>query len=116
MSVRTPKYRLHKGSGQALVQLDGRRIYLGRYGTPESKEQYRRLVTKWLSQPNDKATNQCAVDRELSVSELLAEYVRYAKSYYVKNGELTDEIYGVRAAFRPLRERTRSPERGVSRP
>ena len=24
MSVRTPKYRLHKGSGQALVRLDGR--------------------------------------------------------------------------------------------
>jgi integrase len=104
MSVRTPKYRLHKASGQALVQLDGRRIYLGKYGTPESKERYRRLVTKWLSQTSDKASKPYPVHRELSVSELLAEYVRHAKSYYVKNGELTDEIYGIRAAFRPLRE------------
>ena len=75
MSVRTPKYRLHKASGQALVQLDGRRIYLGKYGTPESKERYRRLVTKWLSQTSDKASKPYPVHRELSVSELLAEYV-----------------------------------------
>jgi len=38
MSVHTPKYRLHKASGQALVQLNGRRIYLGKY-EPRFKEQ-----------------------------------------------------------------------------
>ncbi len=27
---RTPKLRLHKGSGQALVEVEGRRIYLGK--------------------------------------------------------------------------------------
>jgi len=32
MSLRVPKYRLHKASGQALVQIDGRRIYLGKHG------------------------------------------------------------------------------------
>ncbi len=41
MSVRPPKYRLHKGSGQALVQINGKRIYLGKFGTEESKEEYR---------------------------------------------------------------------------
>jgi hypothetical protein len=38
MSVRIPKYRLHKGSGQALIQINGHRIYLGTYNSPESKE------------------------------------------------------------------------------
>ena len=46
---KTPKYRLHKGSGQALVQLDGRRFYLGRHGSPESLERYHRLVAEWLA-------------------------------------------------------------------
>ena len=49
MSFRTPKYRLHKGSGQALVQIEGQRMYLGRYGTQESKEKYRRLVAEFLA-------------------------------------------------------------------
>ena len=31
MTVRVPKYRLHKGSGQPLVEIDGRRIYLGKH-------------------------------------------------------------------------------------
>ncbi len=49
MSFRTPKYRRHKGSGQALVQLNGKRIYLGKYGTAESREKYRKLVAEFLA-------------------------------------------------------------------
>ena len=32
MSVRIPKYRLHRGSGRALVEIDGCRSYLGKFG------------------------------------------------------------------------------------
>jgi hypothetical protein len=49
MAFRTPKYRLHKGSGQALVQINGERIYLGKYGSQESKEKYRRRVAEFLA-------------------------------------------------------------------
>ena len=49
MSFRTPKYRFHKGSGQALVQINGTRIYLGKHGTSESKERYRQAVAEWLA-------------------------------------------------------------------
>ena len=42
MSVHLPKYRHHKGSGQALVVIKDRRIYLGKYDSPESKETYHR--------------------------------------------------------------------------
>ena len=45
MSVRIPKYRHHKPSGQALVQIRGRRTFLGKYGSEESKERYHRLNT-----------------------------------------------------------------------
>ena len=49
MSVRVPKYRHHKGSGQALVQINRERTYLGVYDSPESHEKYRRLIAEWLS-------------------------------------------------------------------
>jgi hypothetical protein len=41
MTVRIPKYRLHKGSGQALVEIDGRRIYLGKHDLTPSNEPMR---------------------------------------------------------------------------
>lgn len=48
MSLKIPKYRLHKGSGQALVQIHQKRFYLGKYNSEESKEQYRRYIAEFL--------------------------------------------------------------------
>jgi hypothetical protein len=44
-----PKYRRQtdKSGDHAFVMLDGKRYYLGEYGSPESKEQYRRLIAEW---------------------------------------------------------------------
>ena len=41
---RLPKYSLHKPSGQAKVRHNGRTIYLGKFGSPESKEAYARFI------------------------------------------------------------------------
>lgn len=41
------KFRHHKATGQGLVELNGRRIYLGRYDLPATAEKYRRLVAEW---------------------------------------------------------------------
>ena len=41
---RPPKYSLHKPSGQAKVRYGGKDTYLGKYGSPESKEAYARFV------------------------------------------------------------------------
>ena len=85
MSVRIPKYRLHKPTNQALVEIRGRRIYLGKFGTEQSKEKYRRIIAEYIStdgnvEVRDKAT-------EVNVNDLILRYFRYAKSYYVKNGK-----------------------------
>ena len=46
--VRTsPKYRLHKGSNQAVVQFAGQRIYLGVYGSDKSYRKYRGALKQW---------------------------------------------------------------------
>ena len=43
-----PTYRLHKPSGQARVIINGRHVYLGRYGTAAAKGEYNRLIREWL--------------------------------------------------------------------
>lgn len=95
-----PKLRHHKGSGQALVVIDGKSIYVGKHGTPQAQEQYDRVVAEWLS-------NGRRVDQDgpgLTIAETILAYWNFAQTYYRKNGETTDELYGIKAAMRPLRK------------
>lgn len=57
-SARIPSYRHHKASGQAVVTLGGRDIYLGPHGTDESRELYNRTIADWLGR------NRTATGRE----------------------------------------------------
>ncbi|MFO0821981.1 MAG: hypothetical protein U0792_02495 [Gemmataceae bacterium] len=45
-----PTYRLHKQSGQAIVTISSngtrRDVLLGKYGTPESQAEYRRVLAE----------------------------------------------------------------------
>jgi hypothetical protein len=43
-----PAYRRHKPSGRAVVSVAGRDVYLGAYGSDESRAQYDRVVGEWL--------------------------------------------------------------------
>jgi len=97
---RVPSYRRHKPSGQAVVTLNGRDIYLGKWGTKASRAEYDRLIGEWLaggrSLPN--------ADDGVSVSELVLAYWRFAKRYYRKDGKPTTALDGVRQSLRPLRD------------
>jgi integrase len=44
-----PRYRQHKASGQAVVTLNGRDIYLGKFDSPESRAKYEQVVADWLT-------------------------------------------------------------------
>jgi hypothetical protein len=44
---RPPAYRRHKRSGQAVVTIDGRDLYLGKHGTAASREAYQRTIGEW---------------------------------------------------------------------
>ena len=48
-STRIPKYRRQKTKtvDHAFVELSGTRHYLGRFGAPESKQAYHRLLAEW---------------------------------------------------------------------
>ncbi len=100
LTVAVPKYRKHKNSGQAVVTLYGRDNYLGPFGSKPSKELYRRLIAEYLA-----ANRQAPVEvDEITIIELIADYWRHCKGYYVKNGQPTTEQNSIRIALRELKE------------
>lgn len=103
-STRTPSYRLHKPSGQAVVTLCGQDFYLGPYGTPASRAEYDRLIAEWLANGRRLPAPEDGRGADLTVAELAADYLRWAEGYYLKDGNPTSEIGIIKAAIKPLRE------------
>ena len=98
-----PKYRKHKASGQAFVELNGQRQYLGPHGSRTSRDEYDRLIGEWLQNGRTaKSTN--AESGALLVVELIAGYLNFAKSYYRKGGQLTSEYAAILHAVLPLKQ------------
>ena len=44
-----PSYRRRHASGQAVVTLDGRDVYLGPHGTKASRSDYDHVIGEWLA-------------------------------------------------------------------
>ena len=103
-TLRTPSYRHHKPSGQAVVTLDGRDIYLGRYGTPQSRAEFDRLLAEWLSNGRRLPAPASANGTDLSVNELSLAYLAFADGYYTKRGKPTSEPGSIRQTIKPLRQ------------
>jgi len=45
----TPVLLSPPATGRAYVRLNGRMLYLGRWGTPTSRAEYDRLIAEWLA-------------------------------------------------------------------
>ena len=103
---RIPKYSLHKASGRARVILNGRHIFLGKYGSEESLERYNRLVAELASSAAGRTSTAAVAPPcdQVTVAEVLAAYLRHAEGYYQKSGQPTDQLALVKLALRPVRE------------
>lgn len=44
-----PSYCRHKGTGQAVVHIEGRDRYLGTYGSPKRKARYEAEIARWMA-------------------------------------------------------------------
>jgi integrase len=99
-----PSYSLHKRSGQAVVRLAGRDVYLGPLGSPESRELYDRFVAEWLANhrrpPAPPA--EAPPDVGVTVDELIVRYLEFARLHYRKDHARTSEFGNVKDALRPL--------------
>jgi integrase len=99
-----PKYCLHRSSGQARVIIDGRHVYLGKFGSPESKSAYSRIVSERFSaQTSLPDLKQQGVAVGLSINEVLLKYWGFAETYYVKDGRPAKELTSMKEALQHLR-------------
>jgi len=95
---RLPKYRLHKPSGQAVVELSGKMFYLGVHGTDASRQKYDRLVTAWLANGRQVAP----YTHDITIVEVLAAFRRHVVLHYRKDGRPTGEVRNFDDAMKPL--------------
>ena len=97
--IRIPSLRQCNGRG--LVCLNGKRIYLGPYGAPETHDAYERAISEWLA---NKQLPQVSKDN-ITVGELCLEYWNHCEEYYRKpDGTNTTSLDKVKQAIRPLRK------------
>ena len=102
--AKVPAYCCHKPSGQARVRFNGKDYYLGRFGSPESRQAYAKLVAENVRPGADiRPSNECGGYPDLSVNEMFVRYLEHARAYYVSNGKPTSEIYNMKAAMRSVR-------------
>lgn len=106
-SLRVPSYRHHKPSGQAVVTVGGRDIYLGKYNSAASRAEYSRVIAEWTANGGSLTATQSS---DLTVAELAAAFMRHAKTYYRgPDGKPTTEV----ANYKPA---TGDPQDGLARP
>ena len=99
-----PKYSLHKPAVQARVKYNGKTIYLGKYGSQESRKPTlgsSRIFPSRKSRDDRRA----APGASLLVGEIVLRFFDHAKGYYVRNGVPTGEHVTIRCCLRPLTKR-----------
>jgi integrase len=100
-----PAYSLHKPSGQAKVKDQGRVIYLGKYGSPESWEKYHRFLAERYGRKDFIGQQKIEPSADpLTITELAVRYFRHCEQYYVKNGMVTNQVTMIRLALKVLRQ------------
>jgi integrase len=97
---RTPRYRLHKSTGQGVVTIDGRDIYLGKHRSAASCEAYRRQVAEWMQHGGRLPAPQ----HTATVAEVVVAYTEFATGYYRKDGKPTNELRMIKTAIKIARE------------
>jgi integrase len=100
--ARLPSYpkKPHR-TGQARISWQGKDIYLGLHGSPESLQEFANVlgrITAALTREVPKAKQKRLTKRSLTIAKLVKEYGSYAKQRYNKNAEWDSIFY----AMQPL--------------
>ena len=98
-SLRVPKMRLHKASGQAVVTLAGRDVYLGRWRDGKKHERYRRAVAEWLASGCPRQPRSVDTRKALTIAQLTDAY----ETELVVKAETDNVRRRVELSLRPLR-------------
>ncbi len=104
MAHQDPAYRKFARKGRTplgFVQLEGRRIYLGTWDSPESRQRYHRILAEW----NACGRHEQAEQHDITVLEVIERFWQHAKEYYrYADGTPTGEADAFKCALKPLKE------------
>lgn len=101
-----PRYLHHKATGRAFVFVRGENdarkpVYLGPYGSSESKRAYARIVAGCQAGQTPQAA--AVVGTEPTIADLVIEFMKHAAKHYRRpDGTTTNELVEYRCSFRPL--------------
>ena len=99
-----PKYSVDKTTGHARVYIGGKKVMLGRAGTPESYDKYEHVVDEFFQRQREEIEAEQAQKASVdeagltwqhfvkagitpTIAELAEMFVSWAEEYYRKNGE-----------------------------
>ena len=111
--AKIPTYGHHKPTGQARCYVNGKTVYLGKYGSDESRIRFGEIVGKLIGgQSIDPiartkvGSTTCgeAEDPGPSVGTLCVVFLRHAETHYVKDGKQTSEVHILKSVISPLNE------------
>lgn len=104
---KVPSYCLHKASGRAVVRLNGKDHYLGKFGSEESHRQYQHLIKAWSNERQTHHEKQQDLlksnDPMITIEAVVTLYRDFASEYYSKDGKPTKEYVDMGQALKPLR-------------
>ncbi len=101
---RVPVYQHHKARGLARVKVNGHDIYLGPYNSPESHQEYNRIIAELTSQAAAPPARKAARSSNISVAKLALAYIQWAEQNYAREGVPNREYAHIRTALRPLKD------------
>lgn len=102
-----PAYCLHKSSGRAFVKLSDKRIYLGRHGSPESRDRYSIELGEWKARgrqlkPVAPITGE-STPMSVAVSEVIDGFWSHAQVFFRdRDGKPTAQLTHFKLVLRLL--------------
>ena len=79
---KVPAYCLHKATGQGVVYINRREIYLGPYVSAESMQRYSQVIAQWQAGGTEAVCRDAVA--ELTVLEPVARFGRWAQTRYTR--------------------------------
>ena len=102
---RIPSLRVHHASGQAIVTLAGKDIYLGPAGSQESRTAYDRIIAEWLVSNRTSMLPVAGTTDDqasITINEIFLSYWAFAQQHYRKHDRPTSELALIKSALKPI--------------
>ncbi|MCA9011291.1 MAG: site-specific integrase [Planctomycetaceae bacterium] len=96
--ARKPVYGHNKGLARTTV--NGKRIYLGTYNSPESKAAFEQIMADWEAAHAERSPT---ISTELTVSRLAVLFLKHAENEYRRDGVPTGETANFRHALQAMK-------------